>query len=86
MIPLIAFGPYKAEAAPGNKSTDCKSNSEIPTILPTEKFKPGAWLSIPSINCTTRTLPLLLKPRIPIDENETDCVLISTPLILRIAS
>ena len=50
MIPFMALGPYKAEAAPGNKSTDCKSNSEIPTILPTEKFKPGAWLSIPSIN------------------------------------
>ena len=50
IIPFKAFGPYKADDAPGSNSTPSKSNSEIPTILPTAKFKPGAWLSMPSIN------------------------------------
>ena len=42
--------PYKAEDAPGNNSILSTSNSVKPITLPTEKFKPGAWLSIPSIN------------------------------------
>ena len=49
-VPFIPPEPYNAEEAPGNNSILSTSNSVKPTILATEKFKPGAWLSIPSIN------------------------------------
>ncbi len=37
--------------APAITSTFSTSNSEDPAKLPTEKFSPGAWLSIASITC-----------------------------------
>ncbi|MNE31477.1 hypothetical protein D3C80_1250470 [compost metagenome] len=82
----MALGPYSAEAAPGINSAFSRSSSVIPTILPTEKFSPGAWLSIPSIICTIRVLPFALKPRVLTDLKVKLCVLISTPFKLANAS
>ena len=71
--------PYNTEDAPGNNSILSTSNSVKPTMLPTAKFKPGAWLSIPSTNWLARTLPLTLKPLVPIDLNVKLAVIMSTP-------
>jgi hypothetical protein len=81
-MPFTALGPYRAEAAPGSSSTLSRSSSEMPTMLPTEKLRPGAWLSMPSICCTMRRLPLALKPRVLTDRNVRLWVLMSTPFRL----
>ncbi len=63
-VPFIPPGPYNAEEAPPKSSMLSTSNSVKPTKLPTAKFKPGAWLSIPSIIWLKRKLPLDAKPRV----------------------
>ena len=79
MVPFIPPGPYNADEAPGKSSMPSTSNEVAPTKLPTEKFKPGAWLSIPSINWLTRALPLPLKPLVEGVVNVKLEVITSTP-------
>ena len=85
-VPFVPPEPYKADEAPGNNSTLSTSNSDKPMMLPTEKFKPGACVSIPSVIWFTRTLPFELKPRVLIERKVKDCELLSTPLRLAKAS
>ena len=81
-VPFIPPGPYSAEDAPGNNSILSTSNSLKPITLPTEKLRPGAWLSIPSTNWFKRVLPLLLNPRVPTDLKVKLAVTTSTPFKL----
>ena len=48
-------------------------------MAPTEKLRPGAWLSIPSTNWLKRVLPLELKPRVVGVLNVSEDVVTSTP-------
>ena len=64
MVPFMPPEPYKAEDAPGNNSILSTSNAFKPTMAPTEKFSPGAWLSIPSTSWLNLTLPLPPNPRV----------------------
>ena len=78
-IPLNAFAPYKAEAAPGSNSTLCTSVSVIPNKLPSGKLSAGAELSIPSTNCIKRVLANVAKPLVLMDLKVKLLVFISTP-------
>jgi hypothetical protein len=56
--------PERILESPGNNSKLSTSSSVIPITPPTEKFNPGAWLSIPSTIWLNLRLPLPLNPRV----------------------
>ena len=55
------------------------SSSEAPRKLPNEKFRPGAWLSTPSIIWRDLTGEVLLNPLVLITLNPKLAEEISTP-------
>ena len=62
--PLKAFGPYRADEAPGRNSTSATSISEMPTILPRAKLPLAIpALSTPSISWISPVLCISPKPR-----------------------
>ena len=78
-IPLNAFAPYNAEAAPGSNSTLWISVSIIPTRFPIGKFNAGVELSIPSTNCMNLVLAKVAKPLVLTDLNVKLLTFTSTP-------
>ena len=78
-VPFMPPDPYNADDAPESNSMLSTSRSVKPIMLPTEKFKPGAWLSIPSTSWLKRRLPLPLNPRVLGVLNVKLEVTISTP-------
>ena len=55
------------------------SNSEAPKKLPSEKLRPGAWLSTPSMICKDLTGEVLLNPLVLITLNPKLADDMSTP-------
>src|SRR5258707_7372978 len=82
-VPFIPPDPYSAEEAPGSSSILSTSREERPTTDPTEKLRPGAWLSIPSTNWLNRAFPLPLKPRVVKEVKVRLEEVTSTPLMVR---
>ncbi len=63
-------------------STLLTSKSEAPKKLPKEKFKPGLWLSMPSMSCSERTGEVELNPRVLMILKPKLAEVTSTPLRL----
>src|SRR5450755_811975 len=83
-IPLIAFMPYKAEAAPGVISTLAISSSVGPIALPSGTPNVADCMSTPSTSCTKRKLLGILKPRVLGILNVKLEVVICTPLYFEV--
>ena len=85
-IPLMAFIPYKADAAPGVISTLWISNSVGPMAFPNGTPRVAASISTPSTNCMNRKLFGILNPLVFGTLNVRLAVIIWTPFIFSSAS
>jgi hypothetical protein len=85
-VPFIPPGPYNADEAPESNSILSISSSLGPMMAPTEKFRPGAWLSIPSTSWLNLGLPLALNPLVVGVLKVREEVVTSTPFRLAMIS